>query len=93
MMKILKKQKMLVLTFGAQGVLVFAAHQAAQFFPIRPLPVPGTTIGCGDAFIAYFLAEFWQSQDVALAVQQGTVGGAKALAWLRPLPAEAYQIH
>jgi sugar/nucleoside kinase (ribokinase family) len=85
-----EQQKLLVLTFGAQGMLVFAADSPAQFFPIQPLPVSGTTIGCGDAFIAYFLAEFWQSRDVAKAVKQGAVGGAKALAWQRPLPEAAY---
>jgi len=79
-----------VLTFGAQGVRVLATNSPAQFFPIQPLPVPGTTIGCGDAFIAYFLAEYWQSRDVTQAVRQGTVGGARALAWPRPLPEAAY---
>ena len=87
-----EQQKMLVLTFGSRGVRVFAANQPAQFFPIQSLPVPGTTVGCGDAFIAYFLAEYWRSRDVAEAVKQGAVGGAKALAWPRPLPDNAYTL-
>jgi sugar/nucleoside kinase (ribokinase family) len=84
------QQKLLVLTLGAQGVLVFAADKPAEFFPIQPLPVSGTAVGCGDAFIAYFLAEFWRSRNVVEAVQQGAIGGAKALAWQRPLPDTAY---
>ncbi|MCB8943327.1 MAG: hypothetical protein H6658_06205 [Ardenticatenaceae bacterium] len=90
------QQKLLVVTLGSRGVRVFDGRSTAvmpdQFFPIQALPVLGTTVGCGDAFIAYFLAEFWPRMDVAAAVKQGAVGGAKALVWQRPLPDAAYNL-
>ena len=84
--------KLLVATLGSRGVLVWDGRSAPQeqFFAVEPVPVQGTTVGCGDAFIAYFLAEFWRSSDVAAAVAQGKLGGALATEWERPLPDEAY---
>jgi sugar/nucleoside kinase (ribokinase family) len=58
--------------------------------PVDPVPVVGTTIGCGDAFIAYLLAEWWRTGDLEAAVERGKVGGALPTAWVRPLPDEAY---
>ena len=60
-------------------------------FPVTPVPVTGTTVGCGDAFIAYFLAEYGASGDLAAGIETGMVGGALATAWPRPLPDEAYE--
>lgn len=37
------------------------------FFPVEAVPVLGNTNGCGDAFISYFLAEYWQSHNLAAA--------------------------
>lgn len=56
------------------------------------IAVAGTTLGCGDAFIAYFLDELWRSDDHDAAVARGMVGGALATAWPRPLPENAYAI-
>ena len=50
----------------------------------------GTTLGCGDAFIAGFLEAWRSSRDVVAAVERGKVLGAEATAWRRPLPDEAY---
>jgi sugar/nucleoside kinase (ribokinase family) len=84
--------KRLVVTFGAQGVLVVDGPNrgATTSIPVTPVPVTGTTIGCGDAFIAYFLAEWWRTGDLVAAVEQGKVGGALPTAWVRPLPDAAY---
>ena len=50
----------------------------------------GTTLGCGDAFIAGFLEAWRGARDVAAAVERGKRLGAEATAWRRPLPDEAY---
>jgi sugar/nucleoside kinase (ribokinase family) len=85
----------LVVTFGAAGVLVVDGRSGApdRFVPVTPLPVRGTTVGCGDAFVAWSLAALGDDLegDVLAAVERGKVGGAAATAWLRPLPDEAYE--
>jgi sugar/nucleoside kinase (ribokinase family) len=84
--------KRLVVTFGSQGVLVVdgASGGAETRIPVTPAPVSGTTVGCGDAFIAYFLAEWWRTGDLVAAVERGKIGGALPTAWIRPLPDSAY---
>ena len=61
-----------------------------RFIPVTPVEVEGTTVGCGDAFIAAFLASFWTDADITAAVEAGKVAGAEATAWRRPLPDAAY---
>lgn len=83
--------KRLVVTFGSKGVLVVDAVAGTErLLAVRPVPVPGTTVGCGDAFIAYLLAEWWATGDLLAAAERGKVGGALPTAWLRPLPDDAY---
>jgi sugar/nucleoside kinase (ribokinase family) len=84
--------KRLVVTFGSQGVLLVDGTDGGRSTTIAVLPVPviGTTVGCGDAFIAYLLAEWWRSGDLVAAVERGKVGGALPTAWVRPLPDAAY---
>jgi sugar/nucleoside kinase (ribokinase family) len=84
--------KRLVVTFGAKGVLIVdgSAGGRARTIPVKPVPVLGTTVGCGDAFIAYLLAEWWRTRDLAAAVERGKIGGALPTAWVRPLPDAAY---
>ncbi len=83
--------KRLVVTFGSRGVRVIDGRAGLdEWIPVTPVPVTGTTIGCGDAFIAYFLAEWWRTGDLVAAVGRGKVGGALPTAWVRPLPDEAY---
>jgi sugar/nucleoside kinase (ribokinase family) len=83
--------KRLVVTFGAKGVLVVDGVAGLErSVAVTPSPVAGTTIGCGDAFIAYLLADWWRNGDLIGAVEQGKVGGALPTAWVRPLPDAAY---
>ncbi len=83
--------KRLVVTFGSKGVLVVdGAAGFERSVAVIPSPVRGTTIGCGDAFIASFLAEWWRTGDMIAAVEHGKVGGALPTAWIRPLPDGAY---
>lgn len=83
--------KAIVVTLGARAVLVFdGARRTARRYPVTPVDVEGTTLGCGDAFIAWYLDEYWQSGDHDAAVAQGMIGGALATAWERPLPDDAY---
>jgi sugar/nucleoside kinase (ribokinase family) len=86
-------ERLLVVTMGARAVHVFDGRRGARSerrFSVTPVPVAGTTLGCGDAFIAWFLDELWRTDDVARAVARGQEGGALATRWLRPLPDEAY---
>jgi sugar/nucleoside kinase (ribokinase family) len=83
--------KSIVVTLGARAVLVFdGAKRTERRYPVTPVEVAGTTLGCGDAFIAWYLDEYWQSGDHDAAVAQGMIGGAMATAWERPLPDDAY---
>jgi sugar/nucleoside kinase (ribokinase family) len=85
--------KLIVVTFGSQGVRVFDGRPGAggdRFVPVEAVPVLGTTLGCGDAFIAGFLESWRASRDVLAAVERGKVLGAEATAWRRPLPDDAY---
>jgi sugar/nucleoside kinase (ribokinase family) len=85
--------RLVVVTLGSRGVLVFdgrAGGTGDRRFPVEAVPVAGTTVGCGDAFVAHFLATWWTTGDVAAAVEAGKAGGAMATRWVRPLPDEVY---
>jgi fructoselysine 6-kinase len=84
--------RLTVVTFGAQGVWAFDGRPggADAFVPTRAVPVRGTTVGCGDAFVAGFLAAWRETPDVRRAIDAGAEPGAEATAWRRPLPDEAY---
>ncbi|MCE9621195.1 MAG: hypothetical protein K8R99_02500 [Actinomycetia bacterium] len=89
--------KLAVITMGSRGVQVIDCRGASaneRFIPVNAVEVKGTTVGCGDAFIAAFLDYWWQSEqsakDVDAAVAAGAELGAAATAWPRPLPDEAY---
>lgn len=85
--------KLVVVTLGADGVLLLDGRESVReerFVPVQSVPVEGTTVGCGDAFIAAFLAEWWTSADVDAAVESGKAAGAAATKWMRPLPDEAF---
>lgn len=87
--------RVLVVTMGARSVWVFDGRAGAdgpheRRHPVAAVEVAGTTLGCGDAFIAYFLDELWRSNDHDAAVARGMIGGALATAWPRPLPDDAY---
>lgn len=83
--------KRLVVTFGSRGVLIVDGVAGIErSVAVTPVPVVGTTVGCGDAFIAYLLEAWWRTGDLEAAVERGKVGGAMPTAWVRPLPDEAY---
>jgi sugar/nucleoside kinase (ribokinase family) len=84
--------RVLVVTLGSRAVRVFDGRSRPSDlrFPVQAVEVAGTTLGCGDAFIAWYLDELWRSGDHAAAVAHGMMGGAAATAWLRPLPDTAY---
>lgn len=83
--------RVIVITFGAQGVRVVDGPGGTDtWFPVHAVPVAGTTVGCGDAFVAAFLQQWWRTGDAAAAVAAGAERGALATAWNRPIPDEAY---
>jgi len=84
--------RIIVMTFGAQGVRVVDGREGGRdiWYDVQAIPVVGTTVGCGDAFIAAFLAEWWRSGDTAAAVAAGAARGALTTAWNRPIPDDAY---
>jgi sugar/nucleoside kinase (ribokinase family) len=87
--------RVLVVTMGARSVHIFdgrpgTGRDRERRFPVEAVEVAGTTLGCGDAFIAWFLDELWRDNDLAAAIARGMIGGAQATAWPRPLPDDAY---
>lgn len=86
-------RRLVVVTLGAHGVLVFdgrGEEPVEHFVPVAAVPVEGTTVGCGDSFVAAFLASWWRDGELLPAIEAGKAAGAAATAWLRPLPDEAY---
>jgi sugar/nucleoside kinase (ribokinase family) len=86
---------LVVVTLGADGVLLLdgrAGERAERFVPVQAVEVEGTTVGCGDSFIAAFLATWWPSHDLDAAVQAGMAAGAAATRWIRPLPDAAFAL-
>lgn len=81
-----------IFTLGERGVLVCEPGRAPQLERVEAVPVTGSTNGCGDAFISYFLAEYWRSRDLERALSCGKQGGALATTWRRALPDAAYRL-
>ncbi|HNJ96976.1 MAG TPA: carbohydrate kinase family protein [Ilumatobacteraceae bacterium] len=79
----------LVITLGSRGVLLVVGA-TTRFVPVSAVQVTGTTVGCGDSFIAAFLAELHLGGTIDEALDAGRAAGAAATTWLRPLPDEAY---
>ena len=89
---VLDARKVAVVTLGAQGVLVVDGEkQTETFYPTVAVPVAGSTIGCGDAFIAAFLMAHQAGASLGESVAAGQAAGAAATAWSLPLPDEAYE--
>lgn len=89
--------RLLVVTMGARAVWIFDGragneHATERRYPVDAVEVAGTTLGCGDAFIAWFLDAWWRTNDLDAAVAQGMIGGARATAWTRPLPDDAFDL-
>jgi len=81
-----------IFTMGERGVLVCEPGEAVRLERIEAVPVTGSTNGCGDAFISYFLAEYWRSRDLERALAWGKQGGALATTWRHALPDAAYRL-
>lgn len=91
-----------VITFGSQGVLV-VDPDGERWASVDAVEVRGTTVGCGDAFIAAFLATLWPDAADAAALDAAWSGrldaaldtartaGALATTWPHPLPDDAYR--
>ena len=87
--------RVLVVTMGSRSVSVFdgrpgLSRDRDRRYAVQAVDVAGTTLGCGDAFIAWFLDELWRTDDIDSAVRRGMIGGAQATAWRYPLPDSAY---
>ena len=83
----------LVVTFGSQGILAVDARgsdRVDRWFDVDARQVTGSTIGCGDAFAAAALSTWFETGDLAAAVDAGRRLGADATEWVRPLPDSAY---
>ena len=85
--------KLVIVTLGSRGVLVFdgRGEPSERFIPVTAVPVLGTTVGCGDAFVAAFLAGWWSGGGLIESVAAGKAAGAAATATVRPLADDAYQ--
>ena len=86
-------RKLVLVTMGAKSIRVFDGRSdpaEVRTFAVDAVEVLGTTVGCGDAFVAGFLASFWRDGDLDVAIDRGREMGARATAWLRPLPDAAY---
>ena len=85
-----KLGKRLVVTFGSRGILLIDGRAGLERrIVVDPVPVAGTPVGCGDAFIAYLLSEWWATGDLLGAAERGKIGGALPTGWMRPLPDDA----
>lgn len=79
-----------IFTLGARGQWVVDQTRGQRMVAVESVPVTGSTNGCGDAFISYFLDEYWRSRDLGRALARGQAGGAAATHWRYALPDEAY---
>ncbi|GAB4423082.1 MAG: hypothetical protein Kow0031_01390 [Anaerolineae bacterium] len=88
-----RQRALVVVTLGERGVLLFdgrAGTAQTSLIPVDAVPVRHNTNGCGDAFIGYFLHEYWRSRNLEAAIERGKTGGALATNWPHALPGEAY---
>ncbi len=85
---------MIVVTMGSRGIWLFDALSPADFqkqwIAVESVPVRENTNGCGDAFIGWFLAEYWRSGNREQAIARGKIGGRQATTWRLALPDDAY---
>jgi fructoselysine 6-kinase len=83
--------RLVVVTLGSAGMRVLdgRSHRDERV-PVDAVDVEGTTVGCGDAFIAGFLASWWRGGSLDASLQLGAANGAAATRWWRPLPDAAY---
>lgn len=82
--------RLLVITLGSRGVIVVDGAHGATLHPVQAVPVTGTNVGCGDAFIAAFLAAHLTGAPLGVALDRARAAGAAATTSTRPLPDDAY---
>jgi sugar/nucleoside kinase (ribokinase family) len=85
--------RLVILTMGGRPVVVFDGRErpATHVMPVQSQKVLGTSVGCGDAFIAAFLAGWQALPTLDHAVRAGAAAGAQATTWLGALPDDAYR--
>jgi sugar/nucleoside kinase (ribokinase family) len=86
-----KTNTIVVLTLGKDGALVVRNGEETYYKAkkVKQRQIKNTN-GCGDAFISYFLAEYYTSKDISLSVNRGLIGGKSATNWEYALPEQAY---
>jgi fructoselysine 6-kinase len=84
------QKKIIVVTLGSRGVKIFNRSATPAFLPIEPVPVQGTTLGCGDTYIAHFLHAYWNTGRLRDGHLAGRAAGREATHWQYALPEEAY---
>lgn len=77
-------QKLFIVTLGSVGSKVFWGEQE-YFQPAQATTVVDTT-GCGDAFLAGFLSEFVQSQNIDQAMASGSNLAAQVSTYIGAIP-------
>lgn len=80
----LQHKKLCIVTLGSAGSKVFWG-ESEYFQPTKATKVVDTT-GCGDAYLAGFLSEFVQSQNVEQAMNSGSNLAAQASTYLGAIP-------
>lgn len=74
-----------VVTLGPEGAYAIDEHGAESFVPGRVVTVVDT-VGAGDTFMAGFLAEFAETQDLGAALALGVRAGAYVCGKQGPQP-------
>lgn len=77
-------QKLSIVTLGSAGSKVFWGEQE-YFQPTTATKVVDTT-GCGDAFLAGFLSEFAQSQNIEQSMKSGSNLAAQVSTYVGAIP-------
>ncbi|MEI7603727.1 MAG: carbohydrate kinase family protein [bacterium] len=86
---------LVVITFGEKGIIVYDARIPEfkiKIYQVNAIEVEENTNGCGDAFISYFLNEYWKTEDLNKSIEFGKVAGAEVTKWKFALPENAYNL-
>jgi fructoselysine 6-kinase len=73
-------KKMIVATLGAKGSVAFYQNQRYYQKAIEVAEVVDTT-GCGDAFQAAFVIDWYKKRNIESALQQGAILASKVLSY------------
>lgn len=67
-----QKQKMLLVTLGPKGSILYLKNRAVKAKPIKTISTPDT-IGAGDSFFAYFVVAYLRSNNPKQSLEYATV--------------------